>query len=132
MPTQKHDLEALTKLGKVAAPSRSLEVFPNHAPGEIAVTLHCTEFTCICPATGQPDYADIEIMYGPNKYVVESKSMKLYLETYRNEGVFHEHLAVDIGKDFVKFVKPLWANVTVKFHVRGGIAIDATYRYPKK
>ncbi|NOS67754.1 MAG: NADPH-dependent 7-cyano-7-deazaguanine reductase QueF [Candidatus Peribacteraceae bacterium] len=131
MPTKKDDLQALTKLGKKAEPGRTLEVFPNHAPGEIDVVLHCTEFTCICPMTGQPDYADIEITYAPDKHVVESKSMKLYLETYRNEGVFHEHLAVDIGKDFVKFVKPLKVSVTVKFHVRGGIAIDATWNYGK-
>ncbi len=131
MPTTKDDLKALTKLGKKSNASRTLEAFPNHAPGEIEVTLHCTEFTCICPQTGQPDFADIEITYKPGKYVVESKSMKLYLETWRNVGVFHEHLAVDIGKDFVKFIEPLELSVTVKFHVRGGIAIDATYRYTK-
>ena len=131
MPTKKDDLKALTKLGKSATASRTLEVFPNHAPGEIEVALHCTEFTCICPMTGQPDYADMEIVYIADKYVVESKSMKLYLETYRNDGVFHEHLAVDIGKDFVKCVKPVRLSVTVKFHVRGGIAIDATWRYQR-
>ena len=129
MPTAKQDLQALTKLGKSSTATRSLEVFPNHAPGKIEVALHCTEFTCICPMTKQPDYADIDIFYTPDKHVVESKSMKLYLETWRNVGVFHEHLAVDIGNDFVTFVKPLGVTVTVKFHVRGGIAIDATYRY---
>ena len=121
----------MTKLGQAAKAERSLEVFPNHAPGEIEVVLHCSEFTCRCPLTGQPDYAEILITYLPDKYVVESKSMKLYLETYRDEGVFHEHLAVDIGKDFVKFVKPLKCEVTVKFHVRGGIAIDAAWSYQK-
>jgi 7-cyano-7-deazaguanine reductase len=93
------------------------------------VTLHCTEFTCLCPLTGQPDFAEIEITYVPRKSVVESKSMKLYLETYRNVGVFHEHLAVDIGKDFLKFIKPKKAMVTVRFNVRGGIAIDAVWKY---
>ncbi|TSC59280.1 MAG: 7-cyano-7-deazaguanine reductase [Candidatus Peregrinibacteria bacterium Greene0416_62] len=131
MPTKKDDLQALTKLGKKAVPSRTLEVFPNHAPGKIEVTLHCTEFTCICPLTGQPDYADIEIIYTADKFVVESKSLKLYLETFRNVGVFHEHLAVDIGEDFVKFVKPLHVAVIVKFHVRGGIAIDAKYEWKR-
>ena len=129
MPTKKEDLQALTKLGTKADPSRTLEVFPNHAPGKIEVTLHCSEFTCLCPLTGQPDYADIEIVYTADKFVVESKSMKLYLETFRNAGVFHEHLAIDIGEDFVKFVKPLAVSVTVKFHVRGGIAIDAKYAW---
>lgn len=79
--------------------------------------------------TGQPDYATIDIVYIPDKHVVESKSMKLYLETFRNEGVFHEHLAVDIAHDFVKFVKPISIDVTVRFHVRGGIAIDAAYHW---
>ncbi len=128
MPTHKDDLKSLKALGKNAKPSRTLEAFPNHTPGELDVTLHCTEFTCVCPLTGQPDYAEIHISYIPDTWVVESKSMKLYLETYRNEGVFHEHLAVDIGKDFVKFIKPKSVSVTVRFHVRGGIAIDATWR----
>ena len=132
MPTSKSDLSSLTKLGQPSKPSRTLEVFPNHAPGELEVTLHCQEFTCICPLTGQPDFAEIEITYVPDKHVVESKAMKLYLESFRNVGVFHEHLAVEIGKDFVKFVKPLKVDVTVRFHVRGGIAIDATWRYEKK
>lgn len=131
MPTDKADLRSLTKLGKTSTPSRVLEVFPNHKPGVLEVTLHCTEFTCLCPLTGQPDYADIEITYTADKFVVESKSMKLYLETFRNVGVFHEHLAVDIGEDFVKLVKPLAVAVTVKFHVRGGIAIDAKYAWKK-
>ena len=132
MPTSKSDLKKLTKLGKKSSTSRTLEVFPNHAPkGSMEVTLECTEFTCRCPLTGQPDYATIEIEYKPDKYVVESKSMKLYLETYREEGVFHEHLAVDIGKDFVKFVKPLECEVKVKFNVRGGIAISAEWEYKK-
>jgi 7-cyano-7-deazaguanine reductase len=81
--------------------------------------------------TGQPDFAEIDITYVPDKFVVESKSVKLYLETYRNEGVFHEHLAVDIAKDFIKFVKPLSIDVVVRFHVRGGIAIDAKYHWDR-
>jgi 7-cyano-7-deazaguanine reductase len=131
MPTKKSDLASLTKLGKKASPSRTLEAFPNHHPGKLEVSLHCTEFTCLCPLTGQPDFATIDITYVPDAFVVESKSMKLYLETFRNVGVFHEHLAVDIGEDFVKFVKPLALSVTVHFNIRGGIAIDATYHYEK-
>lgn len=132
MPTTKSDLKNLTKLGnKKAKVERTLEVFPNHAPGQITVTLNCREFTCLCPLTHQPDYAQIDIIYVPDKFVVESKSMKLYLETYRNEGVFHEHLAIDIAKDFIKFVKPLSVSVTVHFNVRGGIAISADYRWEK-
>lgn len=130
MPTNKQDLSKLTILGgKAKAPKRILEVFPNHAPGNLEVALNCAEFTCRCPLTHQPDYATINIVYTPNKFVVESKSMKLYLETYREVGVFHEHLAVDIGKDFVKFVKPKNCEVIVNFNTRGGIAIGAKWRY---
>lgn len=131
MPTTKSDLASLTKLGKKASADRKLEVFPNHAPGKITVTLFCKEFTCICPQTGQPDYATIDISYIPDKLVVESKSVKLYLETFRNVGIFHEHLAVDIAKDFIKFLDPISINVTVHFNVRGGIAIDAAYKWEK-
>lgn len=131
MPTSKKDIEELTQLGKKAKPERRLEVFPNHASKQMEVTLHCQEFTCVCPLTGQPDFAKIDIIYVPDKYIVESKSMKLYLETYRNEGVFHEHLAVDIGKDFVKFVQPQSVDVIVHFNARGGIAISAKYHYGK-
>ena len=132
MPTAKSDLAKLSKLGQNAKASRTLEVFPNHAPKGITVTLNCTEFTCRCPLTNQPDYATIVLTYVPDKWVVESKSMKLYLETYRDEGVFHEHLAVDIANDFVKFVKPKAVEVTVNFNVRGGIAISAMYEWSKK
>ena len=128
MPTSKKDLASLTLLGSKAKTSRTLEVFPNHAkPGAMEIVLDCREFTCVCPLTGQPDFAEIEIVYVPNKHVVESKSMKLYLETYRNEGVFHEHLAKDIGEDFLRFVKPQSVDVTVHFNVRGGIAISARW-----
>lgn len=128
MPTSKQDLSSLKALGTKAKPSRTLEAFPSHA-SDMEVTLHCTEFTCLCPLTGQPDFAEVEIRYVPHKHIVESKSMKLYLETYRNVGVFHEHLAVDIGKDFLTFIKPKKVMVTVRFNVRGGIAIDAVWKY---
>ena len=133
MPTTKKDLVTLSKLGRQnSKPERRLEVFPNHAPGNLTVTLHATEFTCRCPLTNQPDFAEIFIDYVPNKFVVESKSFKLYLESFREVGVFHEHLAVDIGQDFVKFVKPKKVAVTVEFNVRGGVAIAATWESKKK
>ncbi|MDO8626754.1 MAG: preQ(1) synthase [Candidatus Magasanikbacteria bacterium] len=132
MPTSKQDLSQLTELGnKKAKPARTLEAFPNHAPGDLEVSLHCREFTCRCPLTNQPDYATIDIVYVPDKFVVESKSLKLYLETYREEGVFHEHLAVDIGRDFVKFIKPKSVSVKVNFNTRGGIAISAEWKSKK-
>ncbi len=131
MPTKKTDLKKLTKLGAKSKASKKLEVFPNHAPGQMEISLTCTEFTCFCPLTKQPDFATIEVNYIPDQDVVESKSMKLYLESYRSDGIFHEHLAVDIGKDFVKYVKPISLDVIVNFNVRGGIAIAAKYHYDK-
>jgi len=133
MPTNKNDIQKITKLGnKKAKAERTLEVFPNHAPGKITITLNCKEFTSLYPVTHQPDYAQIDINYVPDKFLVESKSVKLYLETYRNEGVFYEHLAVDIAEDFIKYVKPLSVTVSVHFNVRGGIAISADYHWEKK
>ncbi|MBI2990465.1 MAG: NADPH-dependent 7-cyano-7-deazaguanine reductase QueF [Candidatus Magasanikbacteria bacterium] len=129
MPTTKKDLKKLKKLGRSAKPSRTLEVFPNHAGENMTVSLDCKEFTCKCPLTGQPDYAHILLTYTPDKYVVESKSMKLYLESYRDTGVFHEHLAVDIAKDFITYVQPLSLSVLVSFNVRGGISISADYHW---
>lgn len=125
MPTTAKDLEQLTKLGKSGSPSeRKLEVFPNHYQN-LTVTAKCTEFTCFCPLTRQPDYAQIEIKYSPDEWVIESKSLKLYLESYRQEGVFHEHLAGDIAKDVMNAVHPYFVEVKVMFNVRGGIALEA-------
>ncbi len=106
--------------------SRQLEVFPSHsAPGALSVSMECSEFTCRCPVTHQPDWARIHIVYVPDKHVLESKSLKLYLETYREEGIFHEHLAQLILDDLVAALHPLECAVTVHFNVRGGIAISA-------
>ncbi len=82
---------------------------------------------------GKPIVAIAEIIYGcESENIIESKSMKLYLETFRNVGVFHEHLAVDIGEDFLTFIKPKKVEVIVRFNVRGGIAIEAVYRKERK
>ena len=133
MPTNESNLTTLTKLGnKNAKPEKILEVFPNHAPGKITVTLNCKEFTSLAPSTNLPDYAQIDIVYVPDKFVVESKSVKLYLETYRNIGVFYEHLVIDIANDFIKYVKPHSVDVTAHFNVRGGIAICANYNWKKE
>ena len=123
----------LTKLGsQQAAPERRLEVFPSRSrPGTLSVKMHCTEFTCRCPVTRQPDWAQITIEYVPDRSIVESKSLKLYLETFREEGIFHEHLAQVLLDDFVAAAQPLSCSVTVNFNVRGGIAITATAAYRK-
>ncbi len=129
MPTTKEDLKHLTLLGKDIRTTEKIEVFPNHAPGFMEITLQCQEFTCRCPVTGQPDYATIEIRYVPVQWIAESKSVKLFLERYRETGIFHEHLAVELGKEFVRFVKPAQLEVEVDFNVRGGISVSATYCY---
>jgi 7-cyano-7-deazaguanine reductase len=120
---------ALTKLGDPdARADRQLEVFETTDSG-LRVTLNCTEFTCRCPITNQPDWGTIMITYVPEGLVVESKSVKLYLETFREQGIFHEHLATTIRDDFVAALRPATLDVTVHFNSRGGIAISATSAY---
>jgi len=122
--TQKSDLDGLTLLGQEAKPSKKLETFPNHHPErDTVVTLRTDEFTCVCPATGQPDFARLTIQYIPHERIVESKSLKLYLQSFRNEGVFHEHVTNVILDDLVAALAPRWCKVTAEFAVRGGIAI---------
>src|SRR5664279_1174635 len=86
--------EGLTLLGhEVRQPTRQLETFPNRHPGRrYTVNLECPEFTCVCPMTGQPDFATITIRYIPDQKIVESKSLKLYFWSFRDEGHFHEHV----------------------------------------
>ncbi len=132
MPTTQTDLAKLTLLGRDAKPSRKLETFPNHTPGRrYVVTLTTDEFTCVCPATGQPDFATITVRYTPNRKIVESKSLKLYYWSYRNEGVFHEHVVNTICDDLVAALDPHWIEVTGAFKVRGGIAITVVAAHEK-
>jgi 7-cyano-7-deazaguanine reductase len=124
----------LTLLGReVTQPVRKLETFPNQHPGRrYTVTLVCPEFTCMCPITGQPDFAIITIRYIPDQRIVESKSLKLYLWSYRDEGTFHEHVTNQILEDLVEALDPITCHVTGAFNVRGGISItvDAEYEKP--
>ncbi|MGB8214277.1 MAG: preQ(1) synthase [Anaerolineales bacterium] len=132
MATKKSDLEGLTLLGRDAEPSKKLEAFPNHNPDRFyRVTLETDEFTCVCPMTGQPDFASIRVDYVPDKTVIESKSFKLYLWSYRNEGVFHEHVVNTILDDLVKTLDPHWCRVTGVFNVRGGIGITVEAEHVK-
>lgn len=113
-------------------PARRLETFPNRHPGrEYWVTLETDEFTCVCPMTGQPDFATITIRYMPDQRVVESKSLKLYLWSFRNEGVFHEHVTNTILDDLVEALDPLRCEVVGEFSVRGGIAITVEASYER-
>ncbi len=132
MPTTASDLANLTLLGRDAKPSRRLETFPNHNPGRrYTVTLTTDEFTCMCPATGQPDFATITIHYIPDQSIVESKSLKLYLWSYRDEGVFQEHVVNTICDDLIAALDPYWIEVTGAFKARGGIAITVVAKHDK-
>jgi 7-cyano-7-deazaguanine reductase len=118
-------------------PSRTLETFPNPHPDlpegrGCEIRFECPEFTCLCPRTGQPDFATIRIRYVPDRTCVELKSLKLYLWSYRGEGAFHEDVTNRILDDLVSAVEPREMSVEGDFHVRGGIhtVVTATYRAP--
>ena len=107
-----------------------LETFLNkHPESEYLVTFHCPEFTTLCPLTGQPDYAEILINYIPRERMVESKSLKLYLFSFRNHGDFHEDCVNIIMKDLVKLMDPRYLEVLGKFTPRGGISIRPFANY---
>jgi 7-cyano-7-deazaguanine reductase len=133
--TKAEDLSRLTLLGQEAKPSKKLETFPNlHPDRNYVVTLETEEFTCVCPMTGQPDFADLRIQYIPDASILESKSLKLYLWSYRNEGIFHEHVTNVILDDLVSILSPRWCKVSANFGIRGGIsiAVEAEYTKPGK
>jgi 7-cyano-7-deazaguanine reductase len=101
-----------------------LETFENkHLDNDYWVQFNCPEFTSLCPITGQPDFAEIKIMYIPAKRMVESKSLKLYLFSFRNNGDFHEDCVNIIMKDLVKLMEPKYIEVVGLFTPRGGISI---------
>ena len=107
------------------APSKDLEVFPNPKPErDYTIHIESPEFTCLCPKTGQPDFATLALEYIPDRLCVELKSWKQYLWSFRDEGVFHEHLTNRILDDLVKAIEPHWMRVTGRFNIRGGIAIS--------
>ena len=103
-------------------PSRQLEVVPNpHPDRDYEVSLEVPEFTCVCPITGQPDFAVVRIRYVPDQRLVELRSIKLYMWSYRNEGAFHEDVTNRILDDFVAAAAPRWIEVVGDWNVRGGI-----------
>jgi len=115
-------------LGKtVRQPSRQLEVFPRPSYVEM-VALESDELTSLCPVTGQPDFSVVLVEYAPNEYCIESKSFKLYLWSYREEGEFCEALAAKIASDIDAACQPHWCKVTVVQKPRGGVKITATAR----
>ena len=105
-----------------SSPSKDLEAIPNPHPGrDYEVTCETPEFTCVCPKTGQPDFATVRVTYVPGDSIVELKSLKLYLWSYRNEGAFHEDVTNRILDDLVAAIAPLRMTVLTDCLVRGGI-----------
>jgi 7-cyano-7-deazaguanine reductase len=114
-------------------PQRRLEVFDNPAGDrEYEIRFECPEFTCLCPRTGQPDFATIRIRYAPARTCVELKSLKLYLWSFRDEGTFHEAVTNRILDDLVAATAPRWMVVEGDFRVRGGIQTVVEARYEAK
>lgn len=116
-------------------PSKVLETFPNRNPErDYEIAFECPEFTCLCPRTGQPDFATIRVRYVPDARCVELKSLKLYLWSYRNEGAYHEAVTNQILDDLVKACEPRRMTVVGDFTVRGGIhtVVTASYSRPEE
>ncbi len=126
--------ETLTQLGQIAELPESpdaanLERVPNPQPGSLyLVRFTCPEFTSICPITGQPDFAHLVIDYVPAEWLVESKSLKIYLGSFRNHGAFHEDCTVSIAKRLVDTLTPIWLRIGGYFYPRGGMPIDVFYQ----
>ena len=113
--------------------SKDLQTFPNPAPRrDFHIHMEIPEFTCLCPMTGQPDFATLTLDYIPEARCVELKSLKLYIWSFRNEGCYHEAVTNRILDDLVKATKPRFMRLTAKFYVRGGIFTNvvAEHRQP--
>lgn len=114
-------------------PSKKIDTFENPNPErDYEIIMDCPEFTCLCPMTGQPDFAEFEICYIPDKLCVELKSLKLYLWSYRDEGAFHEAVTNKILNDLVDAISPRWMEVAGHFRVRGGIETSVVATHGSK
>lgn len=129
MPKERRYTDAQAAAG-LKAPLPALETWPNHFAGyEIAIV--APEFTSVCPKTGLPDFATLNITYMPRQRCVELKSLKEYLNAYRNLGIFYENAVNRILDDVVAATRPVWAKVEGRFRPRGGITSTVTARYPR-
>ena len=114
-------------------PSKELKIFPNPAPlRDYEIYFECPEFTCLCPMTGQPDFATMRIRYTPEASCVELKSLKLYLWSFRQEGHFHEAVTNQILDDLVRLLAPRRMTVESAFLVRGGISTTVIASHPNR
>src|SRR6266511_579566 len=113
-------------------PSKNLETFPNPNPErDYEITFEAPEFTCLCPMTGQPDFATMLVRYVPDQKCVELKSLKLYLWSYRDEGTFHEAVTNRIADDLIRALDPRFISVEGDFYVRGGIKTKVKVEHRK-
>ena len=114
-------------------PSKRLQTFANPSPRrDYRIQMEIPEFTCLCPLTGQPDFALLSLEYVPDRLCVELKSLKLYVWLYRNEGAFHEAVTNRICDDLVKALQPRYLRLTAKFNVRGGIGTSVIAEHRKR
>ncbi len=116
-----------------SVPSKDLQVFPNPAPQrDYLIEFDVPEFTCLCPLTGQPDYAQFHIEMVADKLCIELKSLKLYFWSYRNEGAFHEKVTNAILDDLVTAARPRFARIVARWNVRGGIYTNVVAEHRRK
>ena len=126
--------QGLDQLGQQSAQPQSpedakLERVPNPHPGTLYLSrFTAPEFTSICPVTGQPDFAHLVIDYAPGEWLVESKSLKLFLTSYRNHGAFHEDCTLDVAKRIIDCIAPTWLRIAGYWYPRGGIPIDVFWQ----
>ncbi|AQS88426.1 7-cyano-7-deazaguanine reductase [Neoasaia chiangmaiensis NBRC 101099] len=134
MTTAQNDLDALRQLGQHTAQPQSpeeatLDRVPSpHQGRQYVVRFTAPEFTSLCPVTGQPDFAHIVIDYIPDQWIVESKSLKLYLTSFRNHGAFHEDCSISIATRLVEELSPVWLRIGAYWYPRGGIPIDVFWQ----
>lgn len=116
--------------GQTMSELPEIELFDNpRRERDYCITIRCPEFTSVCPKTGQPDFGEIIIEYRPDKSCIELKSLKLYMQSYRNKGIFYEALTNDILDDLTGACKPKWMKVMSRFTARGGITTDVVAEY---
>ncbi|MFM1991814.1 MAG: hypothetical protein RJA99_4771 [Pseudomonadota bacterium] len=116
-----------------SAPSKALETFPNPSPGrDYLVHIEVPEFTCLCPLTGQPDFATIVVDYVPDRKNVELKALKLYMWSFRDEGAFHEAVTNRILDELVAATRPRFMRLTARWYVRGGIFTTVVAEHRKR
>ena len=114
-------------------PSKRLQTFPNPSPHrDYRICMEIPEFTCLCPMTGQPDFATLSLEYIPDRLCVELKSLKLYVWSFRDQGAFHEAVTNRILEDLVKATRPRFMRLTAKFNVRGGIYTSVVAEHRKR